>query len=149
MVIEKSFRFDVNHSPIALRDLRSFGLIAFDSHRRRFLSASLLIIPSSLRRKINKGRKLRKMPKSSEVLNSPLHPHCAPLFPSPLCKFWLSSGRAKSRVAMTTRRSRDLKIPCKEFPPSRRESVFRCAGVKSLPPRPSPTSRFYSKCSRP
>ena len=34
-----------------------FGLTALYSHRRRFLSASLLIIPSSLRRKIIKGRK--------------------------------------------------------------------------------------------
>ena len=73
--------------------IEHFGLIALYHHRRRFLSASLLIIPSSLRRKINKGRKLRKMPKSSEVLNSPLHPHCAP------CCFPLRSANSGSAAA--------------------------------------------------
>ena len=78
----------------------NFILIALYRHHRRFLSASLLIIPSSLRRKIKKGRKLRNELNISEVLKPFLHPV---LFPSPLRKLWFSSGRVK--VVLPWRRS--------------------------------------------
>ena len=44
------------------------GLVALYHHRRRFLSASLFISPSSLRRKRIKGRKLRYVSSISEAL---------------------------------------------------------------------------------
>ena len=95
----------------------TFGLIALYCHRRRFLSASLLIIPSSLRRKINKGRKLRKMPKSSEVLNSPLHPHCAPCC-FPLRSANSGSAAAEQKVVLPWRRgaAEIWKFHAKNFP---------------------------------
>ena len=49
--------------------------------------------PSSLRRKIIKGQKLRNVLNISKVLNSPLRPHCAP------CCFPLRSANSGSAAA--------------------------------------------------